>query len=105
MQVFIRRFRNEKRTEAETHPAVVSGIVTGDAPVSYSIGQFFSPVPTVTVPEVFAKVNSVQFVSLSFLKWWIEMYRPLSRGGHFVSGDLKSFVSPRSLRENEASLA
>ena len=67
MQVFIRCFRNKKRTEAETHPAVISGIVTGDAPVSY--WPIFSPVPIVTVPEVFAKVNSVQFVSPSFLKW------------------------------------
>ena len=33
-----------------------------------AIGQFFS-LSLVTVPEVFAKVNSVQFVSLSFLKW------------------------------------
>ena len=49
------------------HLAVVSEIVTGDAPVSY--WPIFSPVPIVTVPEVFAKVNSVQFVSLSFLKW------------------------------------
>ena len=103
MQVFIRRFRNEKRTEAETHPAVVSGIVL-ETPLS-AIGQFFSPVPIVTDPEVFAKVNSVQFVSLSFLKWWIEMYRPLSRGSNFVSGDFNSFVSPRSVRENEASRA
>ena len=82
MQVFIRRFRNEKRTEAETHPAVVSGIVL-ETPLS-AFGQFFSPVPIVTDPEVFAKVNSVQFVSLSFLKWLIEMYRPLSRGSNFV---------------------
>ena len=65
MQVFIRRFRNEKRTEAETHPAVVCGIVTGDSlvsdwPILFSLS-------VVTVPQVFAKVNSVQFVSLSFL--------------------------------------
>ena len=48
------------------HPAVVSGIVTGDALVSD--WPIFS-LSLVTVPEVFAKVNSVQFVSLSFLKW------------------------------------
>ena len=30
-----RLFRNEKGTGAEVRPAVVSGIVTGDAPVSY----------------------------------------------------------------------
>ena len=33
-----------------------------------AIGQFF-PLSLVTVPEVFEKVNFVQFVSLSFLKW------------------------------------
>ena len=43
-------------------PAVVSGFLTGDAPVSY--WPIFSPVSIVTVPEVFAKVNSVQPVSL-----------------------------------------
>ena len=42
-----RHFRNKKETGAEMHPAIVSGIVTGDAPVS----------------EVFAKVNSAQFPS------------------------------------------
>ena len=54
----IRHFRNEKETGDEMSPAIVSGIVTGDAPFS----QFF-PVSIVTVPEVFAKVNSVQFLS------------------------------------------
>ena len=39
-------------------PAIVSGIVTWDAPSA--IGQFFS-LYLVTVPEVFAKVNSAQF--------------------------------------------
>ena len=43
-------------------PAVVSGFLTGDAPESY--WPIFSPVSIVTVPEVFAKVNSVQPVSL-----------------------------------------
>ena len=32
---FIRYFKNEKETIAEIRPAVVPGIVTGDAPVSY----------------------------------------------------------------------
>ena len=30
-----RHFRNEKGTGSEMRPAIVSGIVTGDAPVSY----------------------------------------------------------------------
>ena len=41
---------------------MVSGIITGDAPVSY--GSIFS-LSLVTVPEVFAKVNSPQFPSFS----------------------------------------
>ena len=41
--------------------AIVSGIVSGDAPVGYwSIFLMF----LVTIPEVFAKVNSAQFSSL-----------------------------------------
>ena len=40
-------------------PAIASGIVTVDAPVSYwSIFQL----SLVTVPEVFAEVNSTQFL-------------------------------------------
>lgn len=35
----IRHFKTEKENGAETCPAIVSEIVTGDAPVSY--GQFF----------------------------------------------------------------
>ena len=42
-------------------PAIVSGIVTGDTPVSY--WPIFFPVVTETVPEVFAKLNSAQFPS------------------------------------------
>ena len=42
-------------------PAVVFGIVTGDALVSY--WPVFS-LTSVTVPESFAKVNSVQFFSI-----------------------------------------
>ena len=38
--------------------AIVSGIVTGDAPVSY--WSIFFP-SLVTYPEVFAKVNPIQF--------------------------------------------
>jgi len=39
-------------------PASVSGIVTEDAPVSY--WPIFS-LSLITVPEVFAKVNSTQY--------------------------------------------
>ena len=53
----IGQFRNEKRTGAEMRPAIVSGSVAGDAPVSYW------PVLEI-VPELFAKVNSAQFPSL-----------------------------------------
>ena len=43
------------------HPALVSGMVSRDSPVSYwSIFVVSSPV---TDPEVFAKVNSAQFPS------------------------------------------
>ena len=43
-------------------PAIVSGIVTGDVPVSYWPIFFLS---LVTVPEVFAWVNSAQFLLVS----------------------------------------
>ena len=46
----------------EMRPAVVSGIVIGDALVSY--WPIFSP-SLVTVPEVFANVNSAQFLLVS----------------------------------------
>ena len=42
-------------------PAIVSGFVTATRPSA--IGQFFS-LSLVTVPEVFAKFNSVQPVTL-----------------------------------------
>ena len=44
------------------YPAIVSGIGTGDAPVSY--WPIFFSLTLVTVSEVFAKVNSTQFPSL-----------------------------------------
>ena len=53
----IAHFRNEKGTGAYMRPAIVSGSVTGDTPVSYW------PVLEI-VPELFAKVNSAQFPSL-----------------------------------------
>ena len=47
----IGHFRNEKGTGAEICPEIVSGNVTGDAPVScWSVLEI--------VPELFAKVNS-----------------------------------------------
>ena len=50
-------------TGVEIRPAMVSGIVTGHAPVSYW-PIFFFPVPS-KVPEVFAKINPAQFPSVA----------------------------------------
>ena len=50
-------FRNEKGTGTEIRPAIVSGIITKDVPVSYWPIFLLSPV---TVREVSAKVNSPQ---------------------------------------------
>ena len=61
----IRHFRNEKGSGAEMCPAIVSGIVTGNSPVSsWLLANFqFSPILSnrlVTAdPEVFVKVHSV----------------------------------------------
>ena len=52
----IRHLRNEEGTGADMRPAIISGIVTMDAPAD------FCP-SLVTVPEVFAKINSAQFPS------------------------------------------
>ena len=52
---------NEKRTGAKMRGAIVFGIVPGNAPVSY--WPIFFLLSLVTVPEVFAKVNSPQFPS------------------------------------------
>ena len=57
MKKAIGHFRNERRTGAKVRPAIVSGSVTGDTPVSYW------PVLE-TDPELFVKVNSAQFPSL-----------------------------------------
>ena len=43
------------------HPAIVSGIVTGDAPVSYWLIVSLS---FITVPEVFVKVNLTHYIFL-----------------------------------------
>ena len=48
-KVVDKHFRNEKGAGAEMCPAIVSGIVTGHAPIP--------------VPDVFAKVYSIQFPS------------------------------------------
>ena len=48
-------------------PAIVSGNVTGNAPVSYWPVVF--SLFLVTIPEVFAKVNSAQFPSRSLERW------------------------------------
>ena len=58
----IRHFRNEKVTGAEMLPAIILSTVTGDALVSYWPIFFLS---LVTIPEVFAKVNSAQFPLIS----------------------------------------
>ena len=51
-------FTNERVTGAEIRPTVASGIVTGDASVSYWTILSLS---LVTIPEVIAKVNSFFF--------------------------------------------
>ena len=56
----IRHVRIEKGTGAEMRPAMVPGIVTKDALVSYWPIFFLF---LVTDPEVFARVNSAQFLS------------------------------------------
>ena len=59
---FIRYLRNENGTGAELGPAIVSGIVTWDALISY--WPIFS-LSLVTVSVVFAKANSSQFPLVS----------------------------------------
>ena len=50
---------NERRTGAEIRPAIVSGMVTGDAPVRYWPILSLS---LVTVAKVFVKVNLISFL-------------------------------------------
>ena len=60
-------------------PAIVSGIVTGDAPVSYR--SIFFP-SLVTYPEVFAKVNPTQFprsTVVNFLRACFMIFQRLKR--------------------------
>ena len=61
-RVSIHHLRYEKRNGNEMRPAMVSGIVTEDAPVSY--WPTFS-LSLVTVPEVLATVNPGHFEVLS----------------------------------------
>ena len=61
--IAIHHFRNKKGTGAEMCPVVFLLIFTGDALVSYWPMFFLS---LVTVPEVFAKVNSTQVSSHIF---------------------------------------
>lgn len=56
--VGFRHFRKEKEIEVEMRPALIYGIVNGEALVSY--WAIFFSLSLVTVPEVFAKVNSPQ---------------------------------------------
>ena len=60
-------FATFQGTGAEMYPAIVSGIVTGDALVSY--WSTFS-ITLVTVPEVFAKSSSPQFSRFWIVKWF-----------------------------------
>ena len=60
--IFIRHPRSEKGTGAEMRPTIVCGIDIGDVSVSYWL--IFS-LSQVTVPEVFANVNSA-LVSFMF---------------------------------------
>ena len=69
----IRHFRSESGTEAELRPAIVFGIGTGDSPVSYWPIFFLFPV---TLPEVFAKVNSSQIPSRFWNGEW-KRFHPL----------------------------
>ena len=86
----IRRITKEKGTGAEMCLPSVSGIVTGDAPVSYWPILSLS---LVTVPEVFAKVNSAQ--SPRLLKWQMQTTPYLVIRVHFISN--KRWMNPCKL--------
>ena len=57
----MRHLKNQKRAEAEMCPAIDSGIVAGEAQLSY--WPILFSLSIVTVPEVFAKTNLVQLPS------------------------------------------
>ena len=73
---FIRRLRNWKRTRTEMRPAIVSGIVTGDAPLSYWL---ICPLSLLTVPEVFAKLTRPSFLLVSKVANFYSAYTAISR--------------------------
>ena len=52
--------------------AIVSGIVTGDAPVCYWSVFFLS---LLTVPQVFAKLTRPSFFAVAKTKWWLPMLK------------------------------
>ena len=54
-------------------PAIVSGMVTGEAPISF--WPIFFPFSCVTLQEVFAKVNSIGQVFFSFVKCFGQLLR------------------------------
>ena len=58
MQNSVTTLETRRQLGAEMRPAIVSGMVTGDAPVSY--WPVLSPDPTNST-SVFAKVNSIHF--------------------------------------------
>ena len=61
------------------HPAIVSGIVTGDAPVSYWLIVSLS---FITVPEVFVKVNLTHYIFLFVSKVEIDELSPTAMNCH-----------------------
>ena len=63
----IRHYRNRKKTGAEMHLAIVSGIVTGGVPFSYWLIFFLVPCSN---PRSLCE-NEFVPVTLSFLKWRI----------------------------------
>ena len=64
-------------------PAIVSGIVSGDAPVSY--WPFF-PLSLVTIPEVFKKVTVGQVFFLFFKVTNANSKQPIRTNHSFVTG-------------------
>ena len=91
--------RFEDGTGAETCPAIASGMVTCDAPISYwTIFSFY----LVTVPEVFPKVNLSQ-VARSEIKCSNQIERKrervlANRPGYFVfkTDSLSKLLKPLS---------
>ena len=57
-------------------PAIVSGILTGDAPLSYWL---ICPLSLLTVPEVFAKLTRPSFLLVSKVANFHSAYTAISR--------------------------